>query len=136
MGTQEPENASGSAKKPRGKPFEKGNTIGARGRAGKPPVYADASLLEDMRHVRAHPKSEDKTEGQKDCRQWKQQNFREFMSRLSALEEAEFKLLEAEAKVRKPAEERPETDEGTERAIQTCEEWLENYADQHPEAYQ
>jgi hypothetical protein len=42
-----------------------------------------------MRHVRSRPKSEDVTEGQKDCRKWKETDVKGFYTRMSVLEEAD-----------------------------------------------
>jgi hypothetical protein len=87
-------------------------------------VYGDASLLEDMRHVRAHPKSQDTTEGQRGVRRWMNTDPKSFYTRMAALEEAE-----VAAAAKKAPQQEPETYAGLERAIQTCEQWLKSWAE-------
>ena len=48
----------------------------------------DGTLFEDMRHVRRFPATEDRTEGQRDARRWKEQDFKGFMAKFADLEKA------------------------------------------------
>jgi hypothetical protein len=123
MDTQKPESAAESAKKPRGKPFQKGNTIGAYGRGGKPLVYTQASLLQDMRHVRSQPASCDTSEGERDCRRWKQTDLKGFLERLATLELAELKAMEAQAGQGGAV---AATDEDLGALERMCVQWLED----------
>jgi hypothetical protein len=110
-------------------PFQKGQSGNPSG-ARREKVYANASLLEDMRHVRSHPKSEDISEGQKGVRKWMESDPKGFYKEMAAQERTE-----REAEARKQPGEEPDRDEGLERALATCEEWLKNWAVQHPEGY-
>jgi len=85
----EPQNNRKTGKpkgKPRGKPMQ-GNADPRRQGASKLPL-GDTSLFEDMTYVRSHSKEEDRTEGHRDARRWKEKDLKGFLSRLSALEEA------------------------------------------------
>lgn len=90
-----------SAKKPRGSPFTgpddprlRQNMEASRTAASvsanvsiiDPPT--EASLYDDMVHVRRYPREYDRTEGQRDCRAWKKRDLRGFMSKLADMEKA------------------------------------------------
>src|SRR5262245_33739245 len=76
-------------------------------------VDDDATLFDDMQHVRRRPKSEDRTQGQKDCRRWKEKNLATFMAKLADLEKAAL----TSKKTPEPASNGydPGKDEGTKR---------------------
>jgi hypothetical protein len=119
--------------KPRGKPFVPGDprlrqNMEARqaAEAGNDAseVSADdnSSLYEDMEHVRRYPKSRDRTQAQKDCRKWKQKDFRGFMSKLADLEKAS---VEQRRQGKKP--EQAEEDEGAAACLELVERLLAEY---------
>src|SRR5690349_4064208 len=72
-----------------GRPFTKNDPRLRQNREpGAPVEGSDASLYEDMRHARTRPRSEDRTEGQRDCRRWKQNDSKGFLARYAYLEKA------------------------------------------------
>jgi hypothetical protein len=96
---------------------------GATAEGGVPELAAgDGTLFEDMRHVRRFPASRDRTEGQRDARRWKQQDFKGFMTRLADLEKA---ALAGQAKAPgAPPPAVPERDAGSERARKLLREGI------------
>jgi hypothetical protein len=87
----------GAKKRPRGKPFT-GRDDPRNGRPSPGPPgdriaavadpAAEATLYEDMLHVRRKPRSEDRTEGQRDCRRWKKADLKGFLTKFADLEKA------------------------------------------------
>jgi hypothetical protein len=70
-------------------------------------VPDSATLYEDMRFVRHNPKTLDVTEGQKDCRRWKENDLKGFLSKFADLEKARGK--------EEPAKEEVLADAGSDR---------------------
>lgn len=74
------------------------------------------SLLEDMRYVRNMPAKDDKTEGHKDCREWKKKDPAGFLKTLMEMERTEAEKAQGPAEV--------EVDGGSARVIELCERLL------------
>jgi hypothetical protein len=78
-------------------------------KAGEIPIHAPEAitfnvkpelantLYEDMRFVRRNPKTLDTTEGQKDCRRWKENDLKGFLSKFADLEKAQKEPEKSEA---------------------------------------
>ncbi|MBY0525063.1 MAG: hypothetical protein K2R98_16785 [Gemmataceae bacterium] len=87
------EPASGQPKKPRGRPFTGADDPRLRQNLETAPPLEpsedDQDMLAAMRWVQSHAKSQDRTELQKDCRQWKSKDLKGFMAKRADLERAE-----------------------------------------------
>jgi hypothetical protein len=82
-----------------------------------------ASLYDDMLHVRTRPKSEDRTEGQRDCRKWKTKDLKGFMAKFADLEKVVLSQAKSVPGGRLPTEEILK-DEGAERVDALIEQLL------------
>lgn len=87
-----------------------------REKAEDPWVESDASLYDDMLHVRRRPKSEDRTEGQRDCRRWKRDDLRGFLMKFADLEKAHLQARKGSGEQKNSPEPEETVDEGTEQA--------------------
>ncbi len=75
------------------------------------------TLYDGMRHVLSRPKGEDRTEVQRDCRRWKEQNISAFMGKYADLEQAFAKRMAGGV-------DEEEVDEGEERCLALLDEAL------------
>lgn len=110
--------------------FKKGDarinrSAGPKGKDGRA-----ARFLRDMRHVYSRPESADRTEGQRNCRQWLKDDRKAFMAKLADLEKAQAAMRAkggtdgTRGTDARPGVEAPIADAGTERAIDLCERLL------------
>jgi hypothetical protein len=90
-------------------------------------IQEPVPLLEAMNWVLTHSRGHDTHGTHRQVRRWMEKDIKGFMTKLADLE------LRKGSGAEKP---QGEVDEGLERAIQTCEEWLKYWAAQHPEANQ
>lgn len=106
-------------KKPRGRPFT-GKDDPRNRKAAVALVPGDGSLYEDMLYVRTHRRSEDKTEGHRDCRNWKTKDLKGFMAKFAELEKQNTSLAGRDGG---QGHEAP--DEGSERVEELIQKILE-----------
>lgn len=119
-------------------PFQKGNKLGKRWKAGEQHLPA---LLRDYRHVYTEPEGKDTTEGQKAVREVRKKDPRVFMAGLRQMEKdwtEQLKMVrekeqEAEASVaeggKEPAAEVPLADEGQVRVQDLIDQVLKEFTD-------
>jgi hypothetical protein len=105
-------------------------------RSGVPPEPAPVDegvppQLADMRWVYERPASQDKTQGHKTCRKWLNADPKGFMGHKSNLE-ARVVALKAGPKEKAPQPEE-DVDEGTERALKLCRDYLRRLEDEAAE---
>jgi hypothetical protein len=90
------------------------------------PVGAEASLFQDMQHVRRHPKEMDRRQGQRDARKWKEKDLTGFMRKFADLEKAALTTAGKEHGVAESdgSTAEPETpDAGTDRVLALIREF-------------
>ena len=79
-------------------------------------------LLRDFRHVAASVESTDRTEGQRDAREFKKSSYAKFALQLAAMER-DYRNGKEEA------EEETEMDIGTAKCVELCEKLLRDIAE-------
>lgn len=105
-------------------PFEKGvsGNPGGKPKGGKRP----SRLLRDMRRVYAQDKSNDKTQGEKRCRELLETDKRGFMTQLSQLERAYGAAAGGAANA---AADPDQADQGTQETLDLIDKLLAECAD-------
>jgi hypothetical protein len=127
----QPTNQSPKKRRARGRPFVKNdarikqNIEAARNGPIElpPPVFSDATLYEDMKHVRQVDSRYDRTESQRDARRWKKENLREFLKTFADLEKAHL-LEQAEAQRATVSRDTVEVDVGSEKVLALIESMI------------
>jgi hypothetical protein len=103
---------------------------------------AQIRLLNDLRHVSTRAESADRTQGQKECREWLKEDRKGFLSKLADFEgraaterikELEAKVKQLEAKLAAGGTDIPsgEIDEGTARVLHLTDRLRAQYAEEH-----
>jgi hypothetical protein len=129
-GPQNDGDGTAGMKKPRGRPFtgpddprNRQNIEAAWAAAGDVsglalvgPVEPGTQLYRDMLHVYSRPKGQDRTQGHRDCRRWKDRDLKGFMAKLADLEKAQIGAKPA-APPGEPEGPGTAEDPGTDRAL-------------------